>query len=315
MTNAKEDHPRLQITINPSAPEELQRIGQQYWQYKSDLDNMKWMFPQTRLDHELWHGKPEIAAGAGATATLLGYTCSACNGPLHLPRRRELKTFFTSGGQAQCRNCTTDFQRQVGRALDPEFHAHRQALAERNRQKAAREQEAQRQQEELELERWTALHEIQQPHAHRTLGQRAAHASPTAQQGALLWAQSDTPQDSAWGRDLLMAAWKEGLLELSDHAELSDFGWDRDNPTKVVGLSGPHAYPFGSILPTLNELIRNRLHAVVLPHIKTSDATTEVTLTLDTAVVSKAENHAHANGSALSEVIEAAINAYLPQET
>jgi len=264
MTDTNNDHsPCLQVTTNPSAPQELQQLGQQYWEHKGSLENIKWVYKQNDLGFETWAARATFAAGVGVTATITGHTCSECNGPLHCTSRTVAESVFKRSESAKCRQCTNDFENQVAKVLDPDHHACRVQIEEKKRQEQALAQEQQRQRNELEQQRQRVIDDTNARHCDSSLDQLLDRASVLGKLGALLRTRADT-KDTWLARLLIAKAWKEGLIKSTSTASPSDFHWNADDPTTIVSVRNFWSPSFDHE----DELMKEHLRDTVLPQIQ-----------------------------------------------
>lgn len=272
MTDTKKNHPRLQITINPSAPEELQRIGQQYWQHKGPLENIKWVHKLNDLRFETWASRATFPAGVGVTATITGHTCSECDGPLHCTSRTVAESVFKRSESAKCRQCTHDFEKQVAQVLDPDYHARRVQIGKKKQQEQALTQERQRQNDQLNQRRQGVIDEINARHDHRNLDQLLDHASIIGKLGALLWTRADT--ENTWlAQVLITRAWQQGLIKITSQASPRDFDWRADDPTSLHSVTSIWSPSFGHENKLVKEHEKHTLRNTVLPQIQTGQLT------------------------------------------
>ncbi|MGJ4092061.1 hypothetical protein [Corynebacterium macclintockiae] len=273
MTDTNNDHsPCLQVTTNPSAPQELQQLGQQYWEHKGSLENIKWVYKQNDLGFETWAARAAFAAGVGVTATITGHTCSECNGPLHCTSRTVAESVFKRSESAKCRQCTNDFENKVAQVLDPDYHARRVQIGEKKRQEQALAQERQRQKNQLEQQRQRVIDDINARHCDSSLDQLLDRASVLGKLGALLWTREDI-EDTWLARLLIAKAWKEGLIKITSTASPLDFHWSADDPTTIVSVMNFWSPSFGHENKLMKKYEKQTLHNTVMPQIQAGQLT------------------------------------------
>lgn len=230
--------PQLQITVNPAAPEELQHIGLQYWQYTGDLKALEWVSSAHEIDYSSWATNARFAAGAGVTATLTGYSCSTCNGPMELSGRSKVGETLR-GKETKCRHCINHFTTQVNHVLDPDYHAQRVDMINRERREREAREERRLRAAQLEQRRQAVLKQRAQRLSDGTFEQALEQASILTKIGTLLWLQRHLGLNIETSRlefSLVNRAWEEGLLTISSRPQTSHFTWDKDDPANLTGL-------------------------------------------------------------------------------
>lgn len=264
---ARQGATRLSLVVNPSAPDDLQHIGRKYWQCEGAIEKVKWVFSQTQLGFENWSRKPEFAAGAGVTATLEGYSCSVCDGPLECPTRHVVKSVLKDRKPGKCRCCTQGFQEKVDLVFDPDYHAECVAREAQKREEAAQRKAQKRRIEELERERRDVLLEINENSLAGSLEETIEESSILAKVGALLWLrlQDGIPlEENELTIFLMEQAWTSGLLAVPHFADLNAFQWREDEPTVLERIKKIPVFILGFSSPSSRMGEEKRIYRILM---------------------------------------------------
>ncbi|MFD6856017.1 hypothetical protein ACFWCF_01515 [Rhodococcus sp. NPDC060090] len=224
--------PNIRLEINAYAPTALQDVGIAYWRLEGlepETGEPIWEQSLSALPYKMWSGGAHYAAAAAVAATLLGYWCASCRGELVLTSRQALVDALV-GKAVECRRCNTRVDDQAAGILNPRAltgHSHR-ALEARG-------------QATIEQARREVIAELH-PVAFEDPEQLLADASLQAKLGALavIHAVGNTggliypieindrtiAPNASLSKDLFIAAWQGGLLQVHPTSPTNAFSWD-----------------------------------------------------------------------------------------
>ncbi|MGX6508975.1 hypothetical protein [Rhodococcus sp. SJ-2] len=224
--------PNIRLEINAYAPTALQDVGIAYWRLDGldpETGEPVWEHNVGALPYKMWSGGAHYAAAAAVAATLLGYWCASCKGELVLTSRQALSDALV-GKAVECRRCNTRVDDQAAGILNP-----RALTASARRAIEAQGHVA------VEQARREVIAE-QYPVESVDPEQLLADASLPAKLGALsvIHAVGDTDgliypieindrtiaPNASLSKDLFIAAWDGGLLQVHPTSPTSSFTWD-----------------------------------------------------------------------------------------
>lgn len=231
---AAPSEPNIRLEINAYAPAALQDVGIAYWRLEGldpETGEPVWEQSISALPYRMWSGGAHYAAAAAVAATLLGYWCASCSGELVLTSRQAL-TDALFGKAVECRRCNTRVDDQASGILNPRaLNGNTQRALEVRGQGTI--EQARR---EVIAERYPVESQDQE--------QLLAEASLHAKLGALsvIHAVGDTggliypieindqtiAPNSSLSKDLFIAAWDAGLLQVHPTSPTTAFAWDSD---------------------------------------------------------------------------------------
>ncbi|MDK6302130.1 hypothetical protein QP140_05935 [Corynebacterium sp. UMB9976] len=229
------ESPILEVVENTAAASDVRRIGKEYWEHEWDNGKPVWAFATADLEYESWDAQVMVVAGAGATATLRGYSCSVCGNDLACSSRTIVQGAI-AGKRMKCRYCDHHFGRRVQRVYDPSHREHRVALV---KEKRLREQE-QEQKRALFSARQEAVRSLHDRQKNVGFDEVIMRARLNEILGTLLWIswvrQAGRPEISRLEEKLIEKAWSAGVLTAGPRANPEIFDWEGEESKKIVGL-------------------------------------------------------------------------------
>lgn len=144
----------VELTAFPERGAELAAVFAEYWDAVARPAGgpTRWSTTVSNVADGAWGSDTGAAAGAGGVATVLGRTCSTCDGPLTLTSRSAFDQ-AQNDEPVRCRTCTSQFSDRVNRLLSPAAQQQR-AARQKARVQAA---DARQEQEQLSADRVAAV--------------------------------------------------------------------------------------------------------------------------------------------------------------
>lgn len=231
----------LSLELNPAAPAALQEVGLAYWELVGldpETGDPVWARRTSDLNHGAWSGTPGYAAAAAVTVTAVGHVCAACGGPLTLSSRQAI-TDARRGMGVKCRACNATVDRQAVRILTPESveRRARQAAAAEARERAAR---CARELEQGRREAIAARYPVETADAATLIDAAPLLAKVGAlavlhgvgDKGGLVYPvdfeSATVGPNQSLSRDLFLAAWRAGLLQIHPSSPSDAFTWESE---------------------------------------------------------------------------------------